>query len=243
MPEAVVLLHAFPMDSRMWRPQVGGLSGRRWQVVTPELDFTRHPTMDAMADSVAATIAALGIGPVVLGGLSMGGYVAFAVVRRHPELVRALVLADTRAGPDTDELRERRTSQQARVAEAGSAAPVVEAMLAALPGEYTRTNRPDAMATIAVIMGDATPAGVIAALEAMKHRPDSTPDLPGIVVPALVIVGDQDTVTPPAVAEEMSHDLPDGRLAVIPRAGHLSNLEEPGTFNAELRGFLASLGT
>ena len=236
----VVLLHAFPLDPRMWRPQVEALSDR-WPIVTPDLDFTRHPTMDAMADAVATGIDELGAGPVVLGGLSMGGYVAFALLRRRPELVRALVLADTRAGADSDEVRLRRTRQQAQVAEAGSAAPVVNAMLDALPGEHTKQHRPEVMATISELMAAATPERVTAALEAMKHRPDSTSDLARIAVPALVITGEQDSVSPPAIAEEMAAQLPDSRLALIARAGHLSNLEAPEKFNAELRQFLEGL--
>ncbi|MGH9222928.1 MAG: alpha/beta fold hydrolase [Acidimicrobiales bacterium] len=234
---AVVLLHAFPMDARMWQPQVDALSDR-WRVVTPEVDFTRYPTVDAMADAVAILIAEQELAPVVLGGLSMGGYVALAVLRRHPEVVRALVLADTRAGADTDEVRERRTKQQGQVAEAASATPVTEAMVGALPGATTKADRPDVIRHIAGLMDGATVAGVTAALEAMKARPDSTGDLAGIGVPTLVVVGEEDGVSPPDVAQDMARRLPNARLAVIPGAGHLSNLETPEAFNRELLAFL-----
>jgi len=238
---SLILLHAFPVDSRMWEPQVEAFS-KHWHVVTPELDFTRYPTMDAMADAVAAVIRSDdGRGPAVVGGLSMGGYVTFALWRRHADLVRAVVLADTRAGADTDEVRERRTKQQAQVAEVGSAAPVTQAMLDALPGSTTKARRPEVMARIGDLMDRATIAGVTAALEAMKARPDSTGDLAGITVPALVIVGEEDTISPPDVAEEMAARLPDGRLARIPEAGHLANVEAPDAFNGALRDFLDGL--
>jgi pimeloyl-ACP methyl ester carboxylesterase len=233
----IVLLHAFPLTSAMWRPQVESLSDR-WHVVTP--DLPAMPTMDGIADAVAAHIRDLGLPPVVLGGLSMGGYVTFALLRRHPELVRAVVLADTRAGADTPEVRQRRTNQQAQVASEGVEA-IVEGALDTLPSAHTRQDRPDVMGELRGIMETVAPAWVTAALEAMKGRPDSTPLLDSLDKPALVIVGEDDEVTPPEVAADMERRLPNARLAVIPKAGHLSNLEEPDAFNAELRSFLETL--
>ncbi len=233
----MVLLHAFPLTSAMWRPQVDALSDH-WRVITPDLPALA--SMDALADAVAGAINAAGCGPVVLGGLSMGGYVTFAVLRRHPELVRAVVLADTRAGADTPEVRDRRTAQQAQVATEG-AAPIVEGSLQNLPSAHTRASRPEVMDELRGIMQGVAPEWITAALEAMKHRPDSTDLLPALDVPALVIVGEDDKVTPPNVAEDMVQRLPHARLAVIPKAGHLSNLEDPDAFNSELRSFLETL--
>jgi 3-oxoadipate enol-lactonase len=238
---AVVLLHAFPLHAGMWEPQIDALSPR-WRVIAPTLapEASDPPSVDAMADSVAELLADLGVSEVVLGGLSMGGYVAFAFLRRHRSRVRGLVLADTRPGADTPEVRERRTNQQAQVAAEGPQ-PVFEAMLGSLPSEYTRDNRPEVLARIRSLMDAVGHDHVIAALEAMKHRPDSTADLAGIDVPALVVVGEDDGVSPPDVAEHMRDTLPDARLAVIPRAGHLSSLEDPDAFNAELIAFLETL--
>jgi len=230
----LVLLHAFPLTSAMWRPQVEAFSDG-WEVLAP--DLPAEPSMDGLADAVAAEIRAHGDGPVVLGGLSMGGYVVFAVLRRHAELVRALVLADTRPGADTAEVRDRRAAQQAQVATEG-AGPIVEGSLANLPSAYTRESRPEVMEELRRIMQSVSPDWITAALEAMKQRPDSTPLLAELDVPALVIVGEDDTVTPPDVAEDMQRRLPNARLAVIPNAGHLSNVEDPNAFNAELRLFL-----
>lgn len=234
----VVLLHAFPLHAGMWEPLIDALSSR-WRVIAPTLAPERAdpPTVDAMADQVAELLRDLDVSEIVLGGLSMGGYVAFAFLHRYRALVRGLVLADTRPGADTPEVRERRANQQAQVAAEGPE-PLFEAMLKSLPSEHTREHRPEVLARIRRLMDDVPAEHVIAALEAMKHRLDSTGDLPGIEVPALVIVGEDDAVSPPEVGEQMRDLLPDAHLAVIPQAGHLSSLEDPEAFNAEVVAFL-----
>jgi len=233
----VVLLHAFPFTSAMWAPQVEVLRDR-WHVMAPNLPDV--PDIDGIADAVAGTIKALGSGPVVLGGLSMGGYVTLAVLRRHRELVRAVVLADTRAGADTPEVKERRANQQMQAAAEGPA-PIVEGALGSLPSAHTREHKPEVMDQLRAIAGNVTGGWIIDALEAMKNRPDPTELLAEVDLPALVIVGEDDGVSPVEVAEDMVRRLPNARLAVIPKAGHLSNLEDPDAFNAELRSFLESL--
>jgi pimeloyl-ACP methyl ester carboxylesterase len=245
----VVLLHAFPLHSGMWDDQVAALAPR-WRVVGPDLpgfggtdplpDGSELATIDGFADLVAGLVAHLGLGPVVVGGLSMGGYVAFAVLRRHPELVSGLVLADTRPGPDTPEVAERRTNQQRQVASEGTA-NVVESMLGTLLSDQTRTDRPDVVERARALMLANPPAGVIAALEAMKGRGDSTPLLATIDVPVLVVVGEHDGPAPPDVAAEMADAIPGARLEVVPGAGHLSNLEAPEAFNRALESFLTRL--
>lgn len=235
---AVVLLHAFPVDGDMWRPQLEGLSDQ-WRVIAPDIVYP-EPSVDAAADELARLLDDLALDQVVLGGLSMGGYVTMAFWRRHRHRVRAIVLADTRATADTDEVRERRTRQQQQVA-GGDISAVVEAMVDGLPGAYTKEQRPEVMAEIRRLMAGATAEGITEALEAMKRRPDSTPDLATMDVPVLVMVGEDDTLSPPDVAEEMCAALPAGRLARVPRAGHLSSLEDPEAFTAELRSFLETL--
>jgi pimeloyl-ACP methyl ester carboxylesterase len=241
----VVLLHAFPLHAAMWQPQLDGLSDR-WRVIAPDLpgcgrsDPLDDLSMDSMADATAGLLAELGLPPAVVGGQSMGGYVTFALLRRHRSRLRAVVLADTRAGADTPEVRERRTRQQAQAAEEGTG-PLVEAMLQSLPGDQTRRERGEVMALLRQLMGEVSPDCVIAALEAMKGRADATEELAGIDLPALVVVGDEDSVAPPDVAEDMARRLPRARLAVLPGAGHLSSLEVPDAFTAELRALLEDL--
>ncbi len=237
----VLLLHAFPLSAGMWHPQIDALADR-WRVIAPDLtpEQAQEPSVDAMADDVAELLKQLGIDQAVVVGLSMGGYVTLAFLRRHRPLVRAIVLADTRAGADTPEVRERRISQQDQVRGEGMAG-LIDTMLGSLLSETTREQRPDVVAWARQLMEGVTPEHAIAALEAMKRRPDSTADLAGVNVPVLVLVGENDGPSPPSVAEDMARQLPDARLAVIPRSGHLSNLEDPETFNQELRSFLDRL--
>lgn len=243
----VVLLHAFPVNAGMWDEQIAALAGR-WRVVAPDLPgFGQsqpspegEASIDGWADLVAELLGSLGLGPVVVGSLSMGGYVAFSLLRRHPHLVAALVLADTRAGADTPEVLQRRTDQQQKVAE-GKVADVLEAMLGTLLSEQTRAERPDVVERARALMASTPPGTIVAALEAMKHRTDATRELGGIGVPVLVLVGEHDGPAPPSVAREMAEAVPNGRLEVLPGAGHLSNLEAPEAFNRALESFLFGL--
>lgn len=235
---ALVLLHAFPLRAAMWAPQLDALSATS-RVVAPDLlgfgatDAPEDPlaySVDVWADQVAGLLDHLGLDQVVLGGLSMGGYVAMAFVRRHRARLAGLVLADTRPGPDSPEAAQRRRDQVLQVQEHGTS-ELVETLLGGLLGEYTRCHRPDVVGAARALM-DSTPAGFVGALEAMIRRPDSTPDLAGVEVPALVVVGELDTLSPPEVARTMQHAIAGAVLAVLPEAGHLSNLETPDAFSA-----------
>jgi pimeloyl-ACP methyl ester carboxylesterase len=244
---ALVLLHAFPLHSGMWAPQFEALSGDR-RVVAPDMlgfggsdapDSLFRYTMLGYADLVAGLLDGLGLDRVVLGGLSMGGYVSFAFLRRYAERVVGLILADTRAGADTQEAFDRRTDQQDQVARIGTAA-LVEVLLAGLLSEDTRADRLDLVEQVRRLMANPA-AGYIGALEAMKHRPDATQELAGISVPTLVLVGEDDALSPPEVVRSMQERIPKSELAVLPHAGHLSNLEAAEDFNAAVAGFLARL--
>jgi len=243
----LVLLHAFPLHSAMWAPQLEALSSTR-RVIAPDLlgfggsdapDSLFRYTMLGYADLVAGLLDRLGLDRVVLGGLSMGGYVAFAFMRQYADRVAGLILADTRAGPDTAEAFERRTDQQDQVARIGTTA-LVEVLLAGLLCDHTRTHRLELVEQVRRLMANPA-AGYIGALEAMKHRPDATPELAGITVPTLVVVGEEDALSPPEVARAMQEGIADARLAVLPRAGHLSNLEAPEEFNAAVSDLLTRI--
>lgn len=246
---AIVLLHAFPLRAAMWEPQMVALAAGA-RVVAPDLagfggsDAPEDPaaySVDGWADDVAGLLEHLGLDRVVLGGISMGGYVAFAFLRRHRERLAGLVLADTRPGPDTPEVLERRTAQQRQVREVGTA-EVIETMLEGLLSEHTRERRPEVVSASRRLM-DNPPAGFIGALEAMKRRPDSTAELATIDVPSLVIAGEADRPSPPDVAREMAAAIPGSALAILPRAGHLSNLEAPEEFNRALEALMGRLKT
>jgi pimeloyl-ACP methyl ester carboxylesterase len=244
---AVVLLHAFPLSARMWGPQLRTLSDRHL-VVAPDLKgFGQSDTpddrdaysMEGYADDVAGLMDELGLEQAVVGGLSMGGYVAFSLLRRHRQRVAALVLADTRAAADSPEVLERRTNQQDQIAAEGTA-NVIEAQVRALLCEHTLEHRPDLVAEVRRLM-DQPAAGMTGGLEAMKGRPDATGELAEIDVPTLVLVGEHDGPSPPDVARAMADAIPDARVEVLPRAGHLSNLEASEEFNRALGDFLDRL--
>jgi len=242
---ALVLLHAFPLHSGMWASQVAALSTQR-RVIAPDLlgfggsdapDSMLRYTMMSSADLLAGLLKHLGLREVVLGGLSMGGYVTFAFLRQYADRVAALVLADTRATADSTQVFEHRTDQQDQVARIGTAA-LIEELLVGLLSERTRTTRPDLVDDVRRLMANPA-AGYIGALEAMKHRPDATAELAGITVPTLVIVGEDDTLTPPAVVRDIHEGIAGSELVVLAGAGHLSNLEAPEAFNAAVADFLS----
>jgi 3-oxoadipate enol-lactonase len=244
----VLLLHAFPLNSGMWEPQIDAL-GSRYRLVAPDLrgfggsDVPEDPaeySMDAYADDLKALLDHLGIEKVVLCGLSMGGYVSFSFLRRHGDMVRALVLADTRAGADTPEGIAGRKRMQQQVRKEGTSG-VIQTLCENLLTHMTTQRKPDVTARARELM-DNPAAGFIGALEAIKNRPDSTADLEDISVPVLVIVGEQDGVTPPDAAREMHERIEGSIFVVIPDAGHLSNLETPEVFTGALTEFLEGIG-
>jgi pimeloyl-ACP methyl ester carboxylesterase len=230
----IVFLHAFPLDRSMWAPQVGALV-RQGRCIAPDLrGFGTSPpappySMDQYADDVAALLEALGARPAVVVGVSMGGYIAFAFWRRHRAKVRALVLADTRAGADTDEGREKRR-RLIEVARSRGSGTVAEMQIGSMVGETTRQRRPEVVETVRAMMAAAPVEGIVGALEAMMARPDSTPTLATIAVPTLIVVGEEDTVTPLADAQAMHAQIRGSRLEVIAQAGHICNLERPAAF-------------
>jgi pimeloyl-ACP methyl ester carboxylesterase len=252
--EPVVLIHGFPLDGRMWAPQVATLR-ERYRVIVPDvLGFgpngagardqpaaTGEGAIDAAADGVAALLDDLGVGGAVVGGCSMGGYVALAFARRHRERLRALVLVDTKAAPDTDEIRRVRMVQLERV-EAEGVGFLPEELLPRILGETSRATRPVVVETVTRLILEQDPRAVVGALRAMAARPDSTPLLPGLGVPALVVVGEEDTMMPPDGARAMAAAIPGAKFAQIPYAGHLPNLEFPDELDGELLQFLSELG-
>ena len=244
----VVLLHGFPFNRTMWRGQAQAV-GEAWRFITPDLrgqgdtslgETEGAATMEEMAADVAALLDELGVGRAVVGGLSMGGYVALAFCRAFPERVRALVLADTRAGADTDEARRTR-EENARRALSEGMAPITDAMLPKLLSAETREHRPEIVERVREMMLATKPEGAAAALRGMALRHDQTDLLREIEAPALIVVGSEDAVTPPSEAEAMNAEIKDSRLVRIEGAGHLSNVERPEEFNLALVEFLRGL--
>lgn len=239
----LVLLHPFPCDSAFWGPLREALDpGVR--VFCPEAPgFGAAPMRDGWtiagwADQVADAIAA-GPGAAVVCGLSMGGYAALALAARRPEVLRGLVLADTRAEADSDEARAGREAGIARIAADGDTAGFLAGLL---PRLVAPAARPESRDLLAAVAARQPPAAVAGALRALAGRPDRTPDLAAVRVPTVVIVGDEDAVTPPAAARVIAGGIPGASLVTIPGAGHMSALEAPGAFAAALAPLVAPPG-
>jgi pimeloyl-ACP methyl ester carboxylesterase len=241
----VVFLHAFPLDRTMWAPQLGALVTQA-RCIAPDFrglgaSSVQGPfTMDRYADDIAGVLDSLRIDRAVIVGISMGGYVAFNLFRRHHSRVRALVLADTRAAADTPEGLERRRVL-IDTARANGSTAVAALQLEGLIGKTTRQRHPDIVDSVHATMTVAPVNGVIGALEAMMTRVDSTALLPTIDVPTTIIVGEEDVVTPAKEARAMHAAIRGSRLEVIQKAGHLSNVERPAAFNTIVSEFLGGL--
>jgi len=241
----VLLIHGFPLDRRMWDAQVDSLS-RLARVVTPDLQgsgrsaVTPGPyTMDLYADDLAGLLDRLEVRRAVVVGLSMGGYVAFALWRRHPERVLGLALLDTRAEPDSPQAQANRDLAIARIEKIGGRAYAGEMLPRLLAPANLGNGRIAGRAR--EIMASQPVPGTLEALRALRDRPDSQPTLATVNVPALVIAGEEDALTPPAIAQAMAESIPNARLAIVPRAGHLSPMENPRAVNRLLRRFIEEI--
>ena len=246
--EPILFVHAYPLNGAMWDYQAATFADR-YRVAAVDLPgFGSSPaptdpsstTIDDYADVVAGVVQQLDLAPVVLGGCSLGGYVAFAVVRRHPQLLRALVLADTRTQSDDSAGWQRRTKMQRRLAQGAPLAELADELIPTMLGRDS-LERTELVDYVRALMLASEPAGWIAALAAMKNREDSISTLGAIGVPTLVVVGEQDRLTPQTEASLIQARVKDSRLVVIPDAGHLPNLEQPVAFDEALSEFLAGL--
>ncbi|HXK09152.1 MAG TPA: alpha/beta fold hydrolase [Vicinamibacteria bacterium] len=241
---AVLLLHAFPLGLFMWDAQAEALAPTHRVIRFDARGFGGSPvgtgplTMERIADDGAALLDHLGIERAVVGGCSMGGYAAFAFVRRHPQRLAGLVLQDTRAGADTAEAKANRAALAEKVL-ADSPKAAVDAFLPKLVGETTHRERPALVAHLEERILGTSPPGIANALRGLAARADSRETLPTISVPTLVLVGAEDALTPPSEGALLAAAIRGARLDVIPRAGHLANLENPGALNEALVAFLA----
>jgi 3-oxoadipate enol-lactonase len=239
----LILLHAFPLSAHMWEGQLEHAE-RGWRVIAPHLRGFDGATADPAASSVddyAADVIdlldALHIQEAVVGGLSLGGYLAFAILRLAPRYVQALILADTRSQADTPEAIQGR-ERMIQLVEARGPAAIADEMIPKLLGETTRRQRTDIVDKVRALVLSNSTAAIAGAIRALMTRPDSTPLLSTIHCPTLILVGDEDTLTPPALAEQLHSGIAGSERVVIPAAGHLSNLEQPAAFNAALARFL-----
>lgn len=244
--EAVVFLHAFPLNQTMWDEQVAALS-RNYRVITCDWRGfgasdvgDAGATMDIFADDLAALLNELQIERATICGLSMGGYAAFAFYRKYANRVKALLLADTRATADTEEGKQGRY-EMAELARKSGAEALVEPMMPKLLGATSLQSKPALVERVQQMIRAAQAEGIAQALLGMAQRADATDMLAQITCPTLIIVGSEDKLTPPSDAEKMSQAIPSAQLEVIAQAGHLSNLEQSEAFNRLVADFLNRL--
>ena len=243
----ILFVHGFPLDHTMWQEQVAELS-RDFRCVVPDLrGFGQSTvtegtvTMEQFADDLAALLDALAITePVVLCGLSMGGYIAWQFARRHAARLKGLILCDTRAVPDTAEGAVNRRKLADDVVRTGPEL-VANAMLPKLFSDRETSRRTELKDELRQVMLATDPRGIAAASRGMAERADAQPWLATINCPALLLVGEQDVISTPAEMSEIASALPHATFRVIPDAGHLAPLENPGPTNDAIRSFLTEL--
>lgn len=242
----LVLLHPFPTNHKFWRPVLPALAAR-YRVLMPDLRGAGESsagdgaaTMEKHAADLARLCDTAGIQRAAFAGISIGGYILFEFWRRHADRVAALVLGDTRATPDTPEGRANRLKSVTEVQLHGPAT-FIEGMAPKLLGESTRKNRPDVARAALAIMNESSVAGIGALQQGMAERPDSVPTLKTVGVPTLVLVGEEDTLTPVNDAEQIRAGIAGSRLVKVAAAGHFSPFEQPEFVGRELRGFLDAL--
>jgi pimeloyl-ACP methyl ester carboxylesterase len=245
----LVLLHAYPVDSRMWDPVRGSLPegvrlitpDQRGMGRSPMPSDDTDPSMDVAADDVLAMMDELGLDRAVIGGVSMGGYTAMALLRRARERVAGLVLMNTRPDADDPDRRQTRLAAAER-AEREGVSWLPDTMLPMLLAAGTPTVRPELVGWLRAMILDQSPAGVAWAQRAMAARPDSTDVLRGYTGPALVVAGERDVVSTPELAAQMAELMPAGELVELAGCGHLSPVEAPAELAAAIGQWLARTG-
>jgi pimeloyl-ACP methyl ester carboxylesterase len=255
----LVLLHAFPVDARMWNG-TRALLEEQVRVITPDLcglgesplrdapasalesqESPPAPSLDLAAADVVALLDTLGLDRVVLGGCSMGGYIAMAVLRAAPERVAALLLVDTKAVADSPEQRDNRLVVADRAERDGIDGWLADNSLPNLIGRTGYSSRPEVVAEARELIETQPSEGVAWAQRAMAARPDSTDTLRAFGGPSLVVAGEEDTLTPPDAARDLAAALPRAELAILPRIGHLAPLEDPAAFARVVQPWLSKL--
>ena len=243
----LLLVHGFPLNRRMWQPQLKPLADAGFRVVAPDLrgfGASDAPadgySIDRFADDLIALLDALKIERAVVAGMSMGGYILMNLLERHPERVSAACFVATRSSADDEAGRARRNAMAAEAERLG-ANPIIKIFAELLFAADTMHTTPELIARVTSWMRDTKPQGLAGGLLAMRDRKDYTPLLPGFSLPSLVIGGAEDRAASPDALKILTSGLPDCRSLVIDRAGHMLNMEKPGEFNAALLQFLLGL--
>lgn len=244
----IVFLHAFPLNRTMWAQQEAALLSH-YRIITIDLRGHGesdaplwHYSLDQAAEDVRALLDQLSIAQALFVGLSMGGYILLAFYRKYADRVRGMVLADTRAQADTPEGRVGRF-QMAQIAYKQGPSAIADVMIPKLLSPTTIQTRPEIVQQVRTMIEGNQISGIAGNLMAMAERPDSIPLLKQIACPTQIIVGELDQATPPADAKLMAEQIPHARLAIIPNAAHLANLEQPEAFTRLIEEFDSELTT
>jgi pimeloyl-ACP methyl ester carboxylesterase len=243
----LLLIHGYPLSRRIWEPQMEGFPEFA-SLISVDLrghggsyPFEGPYSMELLAEDCKQLLDNIDIkSPILVCGLSMGGYVTMALFRKYPHLFKGMILTSTRPGPDSPEAKSNRDVGIKNVHDQGVVI-IVESMLPKLVSPITLSSIPNLVKHISDIMMETSVNGVVGALQGMRDRPDSTPFLPQIKCPVLIIHGADDQLISYHEAEFMNQELPDSRLVILPEAGHLPNLEQPERFNQAVRDFILSL--
>ena len=244
---AVLLIHGFPFDHLLWRHQLAALS--RWRCIAPDLpgagtspgfDSPDAYSMSSYATFLVGILDQLKVRQAVICGLSMGGYIAFELLRRFPERVRAAILCNTKAAADSPEAKRGRDALAAKAQDEGARAVAAE-LVPKVIARATRERQPDVVKEVTEMIARQPVPGIVGALRALRERPDSTPLLAAIRVPVLVVAGDDDQIAPAAGMQELARTIPGARFALVPDAGHVAPLEQPIIVSSALSDFLAKL--
>jgi 3-oxoadipate enol-lactonase len=242
----VVLVHGFPLDSRMWNNQLQPLSERH-RVIAPDLRGfgqsapSPNPfTLESLADDLHALARHLNLDKFTLAGLSMGGYIALAYVAKYQSTLRSLILVDTKSQADTPEGKQGRDKMIAQARDQGPK-PIADAMLPKLLSEETIESGPQLAREVRNIIESQRKETLAHALAAMRDRPDRTPELRNVTVPTLIIVGEMDAITPPDVMKTLKDKIKTSQMQTIPAAGHLTPMEQPAQVNQAITRLLSSL--
>ena len=244
----LVLLHAFPLDRTLWRDVVGRLAATGWRVITPDLPGFGESretvaSIDEMASEVALMLDTLGVNSAVIGGCSMGGYVALAYAAQFPERTAGLVLVDTKASADGDEARANRDRIAEQVTAAGSTAALAVTQADLMFSSATKAQRPDVVRWLKDTILEQSPAGVAQAQRVMAARPDRFEMLASLHVPVLCVRGSEDALASVEDHTRMAQATGDALDITLPHAGHLVPIEQPDAFIAHVTGYLTRVRT
>ena len=243
----VLFVHGFPFDRTVWRHQLATLS--RVRRIAPDFrgvgDSGAPPGADGYsltryADDLVAVLDAVGVRQAVLCGLSMGGYVIFELLRRHPERVKALILADTKPEPDSAEAKRGR-DELTQVAQRDGQEAVIERLLPRLLAAATQATQPEVAGQVREMAHRWSVPALVGALRTLRDRPDSTDTLRGVRLPTLVLVGSEDQIAPPDTARAMAQLIPGAQYHVVPAAGHIAPLEQPLATSRVVADFLRTI--